>query len=460
MGIFKRILVFGLLALNHGITKGAAVPIANKQEIGQGSSLYVNSASVTTVAMVSESVDDVSASFRTVYPVSSPRLRTTQGIDPVALTPYGYSSPHPTRTGEDTSRSAPSSGPWVEGDTAAQPLGPSYLTSHGHSPIMTEIPHDFEDCKYLLDHGCEVTKLSPRDDDDGYGYGYGSSTTPILNGGYGSPPNPTALPPGGYGNPPPPAIDKPSFSTVTAATVTVTLARQTPISSTPTVVIVTVTSTPVSQVPVKNTTQTVTVSKPTPPPISVVTVFSSTSTKRTITPQVPVDDPTSTITSPNTPTGLPPKPVTDKNAADSTSKLNQRLMFVAAVLATMGTSMSPLVGGLALLMASNNGETRREDAEKSNKNDTSGDNGSGDPAEGHSPHRGQSTYTDCGCCNHQQIQSIILSGLQLKDKATKLSGVISSLMFHLGEWKVDWSKNREAIELHKRLFRAGQDPRG
>ncbi|KAI2471282.1 hypothetical protein F4781DRAFT_440706 [Annulohypoxylon bovei var. microspora] len=231
MGVLTKTLVTCLIALCYGIANCAVVQVANKQELLSGSLTQAESAPVTIVNTISETI--VPGSSRTVSAVTKIRQnspqqpRAVQDTVLVTATSSNSSSPHPTRTGEDTSGPARS----------------STVTSHVHSPIMTTIPEedltplhlewpgdvDPEDLiplyQNLGDNG--EADLIPRGSYDGYGGGYGSGTTGPVNGGYGNPSGPTNLPSGGYGNPLPPTTINPIVVTVLdPPTVTVSLGLQ------------------------------------------------------------------------------------------------------------------------------------------------------------------------------------------------------------------------------------------
>ncbi|KAI1775698.1 hypothetical protein F4818DRAFT_457891 [Hypoxylon cercidicola] len=395
MGILAKTLVVGLLAMYHGLATGAVIKVADKQELVRRLPHQVESATITTVSMLS-------------------------ATQVVGLAPCNTSPFHPTRDGEDTSRPTVISGASKIGESAA--LAPRLYESQcfSNSPFITKV---LENPEY------DAIQLSQRDDYDGYdGYGYGPGTTPATNGGYGSPPGPTDLPPGGYGDPLPPAMDKPSSGPVTV-TVSLESGTSSIIQITPAVVTVTVTSTPVPQVPVQNVTQTVTESESTPSLHPLVTASTTSSgIQQFVTLQVPVDDPpptsagmaytTVTVSSTShTPTHTAPKPVTDTNAAESTAKLNQRLLFVAVGLAVMGPCLSSALGGLALLTASNNVSKMVE------KHNTAGDSDNNGSATVHNSHQhGHSKCGSHGCCGQKLLQRSGATGLVLKAKAEKHAG--------------------------------------
>ncbi|KAI1382414.1 hypothetical protein F4677DRAFT_458524 [Hypoxylon crocopeplum] len=491
MGFLARLLVLCLLALCHGTAMGAVVQVTNKQDLIQPL-VQVEDAPATTASMVSKN---------TVILPEQPH--------------HPFSSrPHPTRTGEDTSR----------------PPSTSSNTSHGQNPSITENLYDHLDllhseCPDLLDLECEDDEddteclywkcllrgipllgteahvpLLGRDDYDGYGNGYGSGSTPSVNGGYGSPPEPTALPPGGYGNPPPPAVDKPSMVTVSdPATVTVTLElhassvdqSSTTVTVTPPVVTITqtATSTSVPHVPVQNVTVTVTASHSTSNTASIVTVITTpTSTHQFATPPVAADTTPSggayvyttvslpysgTSTIMHTPTAHPPpRPVPETSSGDSNAKLNQHIMFVAAALVTMGHWTSPLVGGLALLMASNNAEAKRNGSGKTDESGTAGGSGTegegtGSKTEDTSDQHSHSESSHGRCCEHRATKAAPTEP-EPENKTEKSTSMNPGFMYGPiplpGKWKLDWPKSREVVEFHKQLFqhplglRLGQVP--
>ncbi|XXG95055.1 hypothetical protein Hte_001315 [Hypoxylon texense] len=388
MGLLAKILLVGLLAMYHGLAMGAAVKVADNQESVQDLTLQVESAPLTTVGAVSESIvvslGPPDRPFPT-YSDATHRIRTTQGINLVGPDPSQPSALRPTRAGEDTSR--PGS-PTTSCGTSQTGESAAFLCPVSKVPDGPKGLGDYEDFSDAPQEGYDGTYLSPRDDYDGYGYGSGSGTTPVPNGGYGSPPPQTTdLPPGGYGNLPPPPM---GVATVTdPVTVTVSLESGTTsvIQTTQTVVTVTVTSTPASQVPMQNVTLTVTESTPTSPLHPVVTGFgTSTATQPFITPQMPADDPlpssagvvyttvtmSSSTATYTTTTHIPPKPVTDTNAAEPTVQLSYCLLFVAAFLAAVGPSVFSLVSALCLLIVS----IDVVNAEENDTADVGGNNGS------------------------------------------------------------------------------------
>ncbi|KAI0837786.1 hypothetical protein F5Y06DRAFT_297214 [Hypoxylon sp. FL0890] len=375
MGVFTQILMVGLLALCH-IANCAVIPANKQQGLAKDSSNHVKkSIPLTTVSVDSERVTFVSTSvyplstLATVHHHSSHHIRTTRSIESVSASSSHSSSTRPTRTGQDTTRPRT-----------------YYVTSYGHSPIMTEIPRDceaafgpgeFEDAEIS---GCllkfkrdsvndeyDDTELSPRDYDDGYGYGYGSSTAPAVGGGYGSPPGPTDLPPGGYGNQQPPAV----VTVPDPVTVTVSLSsatQSTPTIVAPVIVTETITSASVTHSAVEQVTVTVTASKSTlslslsstplvPTGISQSTegyVYTTVTASSSLTHTA---SSTSSIT--YTPTARPtPKPVTDTNASETAANVDWLLMIGAGALAyaalwipTVHIALALVVGCMGALFA-------------------------------------------------------------------------------------------------------------
>ncbi|KAI1413768.1 hypothetical protein F5Y13DRAFT_179159 [Hypoxylon sp. FL1857] len=376
MGVFTRVVVVGLMALNH-IANCAIIPIAKPHEVVQGASIHDKSAPITTVEVAPESTVFSSVSLQplytstTVHHHSSHHTRSTRSTGSVTTKSSHSSSHHPTRTGKDTTR------------PPRTPLDISY----GHSPVMTEIPRDYEaplnlewledveDTDGLLEplylgsfsDEYDDTELPPRDYDDGYGYGYGSSTTPAVNGGYGSPPGPTDLPPGGYGDQQPPAIVNPTLVTVLdPVTVTVSLeyytssaTRSTPAIAAPVIVVTeTVTSTPVSHSIEENVTVTVTASKTSSLSLSTTplvrtgttlstegyvytTVTASSSSSRT------ASSTNSIMYTPSVQT--PPKPFTNTNASGLTADVDWLLMLSVGALAYMALFVPTVYFALALV---------------------------------------------------------------------------------------------------------------
>ncbi|OTA98565.1 hypothetical protein M426DRAFT_258509 [Hypoxylon sp. CI-4A] len=437
MGTLAAILMFGLLALWDGFVQSVVVPVVDLQEVVHPSPLTT----ATTVTTTSKSIPvTLSESIRPLSTLAtiqhhSHTLRTT-------ATASKSLSTHPTRTGKDTTR-------------------PAGSHSTVNSPDMTTIPDQINDSAQDLDWelpdlGYQVSfiqfqedddpELSPRDEGDGYGYGYGSPT-PTIDGGYGNPPVPSipTLPPGGYGRPP-----RPDIVTVSEpATVTISLKHQTTSpeihsipSQVPPGIVITghLTGTPVPQVPAHNTTCTSS---------GVVVHTTPTPAHHTVTPQVlTMTTPTTdgfvytTVTSSSrtgssthsvtyTPTSfLPPKPVTNKNAADPNSKLNRTLLFVAAALVTMGPHTASLVGGLGLLMESNNAEAKRA-VEADKKNEIgSGGNSAGEGTDvktgndlGHQ--HVLSELAKCGRSDSRVFKDARLAELEPKREAEKPTGTLS-----------------------------------
>ncbi|KAI1135041.1 hypothetical protein F5Y05DRAFT_416661 [Hypoxylon sp. FL0543] len=291
--------------------------------------------SIPTHATIdSEGATFVSTSHRSltlamVHDYTSHHTRTTRSIGRPTTSSSHSSSIRPTRTGEDTSRPKT-----------------YYVTSYGHSPIMTEIPRDY---------------------DDGYGYGDDSSTTPAVDGGYGSPPGPTDLPPGGYGNPLSPEMDESTILTVSEpATVTVSLEfytsssvlQSTPTIAAPVIVTETLTSTPSSHSPVQDVTVTVTASKSTPSlslsSTRLVPTGISLSTEGYVYTTVTASSSLSHTASSTdsimyTPSARPsPKPVTNANASELHAKVNWLLMFSVGALACMTLWLPTTYVALAL----------------------------------------------------------------------------------------------------------------